>query len=267
MLDKKQQNKVEDRLIEIGIKHKQKQLREKSKLKAEENAKLKYHPQLEEKTKQIANKKHKHRLNEIPTSIPGINPEYVVYPRNKSADLFRNALKRNQYKNNSSINNNNNSYLNSDNKNELYSNQSFGNIQTEIISTISNNTKNNIKQMGKAVIFEAEKSVLKAQSYFGFNNDIYVACCGSSLTAYQVQLLLDNGAKEICIAYDRQFQEIGDKEFLHLKANLMKLYNKYKNYATISFIFDKEMITDYKASPIDEGKDKFLKLFKERIIL
>ena len=144
LANKKQQNKVEDRLIEIGIKHKQKQLREKSKLEAEENAKLKYHPQLEEKTKQIANKKHKHRLNEIPTSIPGINPEYVVYPRNKSADLFRNALKRNQYKNNSSINNNNNSYLNSDNKNELYSNQSFGNIQTEIISTISNNTKNNI---------------------------------------------------------------------------------------------------------------------------
>ena len=47
----------------------------------------------------------------------------------------------------------------------------------------------------------------------------------------------------------------------------MKLYNKYKNYVTISFIFDKEMITDYKNSPIDEGKDKFLKLFKERIIL
>jgi hypothetical protein len=27
------------------------------------------------------------------------------------------------------------------------------------------------------------------------------------------------------------------------------------------------MITGYKASPIDEGKDKFLKLFKERIVL
>lgn len=130
-----------------------------------------------------------------------------------------------------------------------------------------NNSKENIKRMGKVVIFEAEKSVLKAQSYFGFNNDIYVACCGSSLTAYQVQLLLDNGAKEICVAYDRQFQEIGDKEFLHLKANLMKLYNKYKNYATISFIFDKEMITDYKDSPIDLSPEIFLKLFKERIIL
>ena len=42
---------------------------------------------------------------------------------------------------------------------------------------------------------------------------------------------------------------------------------KYNNYVRISFIFDKKMITQYKASPIDEGPDKFLQLFKERIIL
>lgn len=80
-------------------------------------------------------------------------------------------------------------------------------------------------------------------------------------------MLLENGAEEIIIAFDRQFQEIGDKEFQHLKSNLLKLRNKYKNYATITFIFDKHMITNYKASPIDEGQDKFLKLFTERIIL
>ena len=40
-----------------------------------------------------------------------------------------------------------------------------------------------------------------------------------------------------------------------------------KNFVKITFIFDKNMLTEYKASPIDEGPDKFLKLFKERIIL
>jgi hypothetical protein len=35
----------------------------------------------------------------------------------------------------------------------------------------------------------------------------------------------------------------------------------------MSFIFDKNMITNYKASPIDEGDKKFLQLFKERIVL
>ena len=73
--------------------------------------------------------------------------------------------------------------------------------------------------------------------------------------------------EEIIIAFDRQFQEIGDKEFLHLKNNLLKIRAKYKNFLKISFIFDKKMITGYKDSPIDCGPEIFMKLFKERIIL
>lgn len=130
-----------------------------------------------------------------------------------------------------------------------------------------NNSRKNIQLMKKAIVFEAEKSCLKYQSYFGIENDISVACCGSSITAQQMQLLLDAGAQEIIIAFDRQFKEIGDDEFLKLKKSLLKIRDKYKNYVTISFIFDKKRITGYKASPIDEGKDKFLQLFKERIIL
>ena len=130
-----------------------------------------------------------------------------------------------------------------------------------------NLSKNNIKLMKKAIVFEGEKSTLLYKSYFGLENDISVACCGSSLSAYQVQLLMEAGAEEIIVAFDRQFQEIGDNEFKMLKANLTKLHNKYKNFVKISFIFDKNMITGYKSSPIDEGSDKFLKLFKERVVL
>ena len=80
-------------------------------------------------------------------------------------------------------------------------------------------------------------------------------------------MLLDAGAKEVIIAFDRQFQEIGDPEFKRLVKKLTALDQKYKNEVLISFIFDKNMITGYKASPIDEGKEKFLQLFKERIVL
>lgn len=128
-------------------------------------------------------------------------------------------------------------------------------------------SKDNIKTMGKAIVFESEKSVLMYASYFGWDNNISVACCGSSLSARQIQLLKDAGAKEIIIAFDRQFQEIGDKEFKHLTRNLTRINDKYKNDVNISFIFDKNMITGYKASPIDEGSEKFLTLFKERILL
>ena len=130
-----------------------------------------------------------------------------------------------------------------------------------------NNSQKAIGIMRKAIIFEGEKSCLLYKSYFGIKNDISVACCGSNLSIYQVHLLLEAGAQEIIIAFDRQFQDIGEKEFQHLKMNLLKIRTKYKNYATISFMFDKNKILRYKASPIDEGKDKFLALFQERIIL
>ena len=130
-----------------------------------------------------------------------------------------------------------------------------------------NNVQDNIKAVGKAIVFEAEKSCLLYKTYFGLENDISVACCGSSLSTFQMQMLLDAGAKEVIIAFDRQFQEIGDPEFKRLTKKLTALDQKYKNEVLVSFIFDKNMITGYKASPIDEGKDKFLKLFKERIVL
>lgn len=130
-----------------------------------------------------------------------------------------------------------------------------------------NDAKQAIKKLGKAVIFEGEKSVLKACSFFGLEQNIYVATCGSSLSDYQVQLLVEAGAKEICIAFDRQFQEIGDIEFKKLTKTLTQLNKKYKKLITISFIFDKEMITGYKDAPIDRGPNVFLQLFKERVIL
>ena len=130
-----------------------------------------------------------------------------------------------------------------------------------------NNSKDNIKLMKKAIVFEGEKSDLLYASYFGLENDISVACCGSSISPYQIQLLLDGGAEEIIIAFDRQFEEIGDDEFKRLKTNLIKLRNKYKRDAIISFIFDKNKLTGYKSSPIDCGPQIFLQLFKERIVL
>ena len=129
------------------------------------------------------------------------------------------------------------------------------------------NSKDNIKRVGKAIVFESEKSTLQYQSYFGFENDITVACCGSSVSTQQMKLLEQVGAKDIIIAFDRQFQKIGDEEFYHLKNNLLKIKAKYGNYFNISFIFDKNMLTNYKDSPTDEGPELFLKLYKERIII
>ena len=130
-----------------------------------------------------------------------------------------------------------------------------------------NCSKDNIKRMKKAIIFESEKSCILYKSYFGKENDISVACCGSNVSAYQIHMLIDAGAKEIIIAFDRDFKALGDDTHKRQIANFRKLYSKYKNYVNLSFINDKRMITGYKNSPIDCGPEKFLQLFKERVIL
>ena len=130
-----------------------------------------------------------------------------------------------------------------------------------------NNSQKNIKIIKKAIIFEGEKSCLLYQSYFGLDNDISVACCGSSVSSYQMNLLLELGVDEIIIAFDRQFEQIGDNEFERLTKKLTKMNDRYKTIVTLSFIFDKHLYTEYKDSPIDKGKDTFLKLFNERIFL
>ena len=130
-----------------------------------------------------------------------------------------------------------------------------------------NNSKENIKIMKKAIVYEGEKSPLLFASYFGVENDISVACCGSSLISYQVNLLLSLGVEEIIIAFDKQFKKIKDEEWQKWTNKLEKIYDKYGSIVKISFIFDKENLLEYKMSPIDNGPEVFLKLFKNRIYL
>ena len=130
-----------------------------------------------------------------------------------------------------------------------------------------NNTKDNIAISKMAIMFESEKSCLKYMTDFGIENDISVACCGSNISAYQVQLLLDCGAKEMVIAFDRQWQEKQTDEYKHYIKNLEKLNDRYKNDINISIIYDRNMLTGYKDAPIDDGKEIFLQLFKERVRL
>lgn len=127
--------------------------------------------------------------------------------------------------------------------------------------------KENIKQAKIAIVFESEKSVLKYMSYFGEDNNLAVACCGSNLSVQQFATLLELGIQELCIAFDRQFKEIDDEEFKKWTQHLTKLNEKYKKEVLVSFVFDKEKLTGYKDSPIDCGKQIFMELFKKRIYL
>ena len=130
-----------------------------------------------------------------------------------------------------------------------------------------NNSKEHIKDFGIAIVFESEKSPLLYQSYFGIENDISVAVCGFNILSYQMELLRTASAKEVVIAFDKQFQDIGDEEWKKLKDKYYKIHEKFGDDIQISYIFDFEGLLNYKDSPIDQGPEIFMKLFKERIII
>lgn len=130
-----------------------------------------------------------------------------------------------------------------------------------------NNSAKAIKQIKKAIIFESEKSCLLFATYFGLNNDISVACCGSNISSYQIQLLLSLGVQEIIIALDRQYKELNDEEHKAWTNKLYNLHKKYNKYVQLSYAFDKQHKLGYKDSPIDNGKDTFLELYNNRIFI
>lgn len=131
-----------------------------------------------------------------------------------------------------------------------------------------NYAKNNISKLGIAIVVESEKSVLQYMSYFGIENNICVATCGNSVSRYQFNLLKKCGAKEIVIGFDKDFRELGDDNFIKVVKHLQQTYNKFSAEVNISFLFDKEnKILPYKGSPTDVGKEKFLYLFKNRVVI
>ena len=127
-----------------------------------------------------------------------------------------------------------------------------------------NLTKDNIKNSGTVMVFEAEKSVLLYDTYFSDN--ISVAVCGSNFNKVQLDLLLKNTSpKEIVICFDKEYNMAGAPDGQKYFTKLWELCEKYGNYCHLSFIFDREQLLDIKDSPIDKGKEIFLKLLETRV--
>ena len=124
--------------------------------------------------------------------------------------------------------------------------------------------KENIKEQKKAIVFEGEKSVLKLDI---ISNSCAVACCGSNLSSFQVDLLLSLGVEEVVVAFDKEYLESGDSLFEKQVAALKSIHTKYHDRVRISFMFDKFNRLGYKESPIDRGLETFAFLYERRFSL
>lgn len=122
-------------------------------------------------------------------------------------------------------------------------------------------TWENIKRSGVCYIGEGEKFCLQNES---FNSDLLncsVASCGSNLNKYQIDLLMRYcKPKEIIICFDNEENE-GSKYF----EKLYQICLKYKVYCDMSFVYDRDNLTNYKDSPTDRGLDIYKKLLENRV--
>lgn len=129
-----------------------------------------------------------------------------------------------------------------------------------------NFNKEAIKRARHIVIAEGEKSVLLYDEFFGSENNISVAVCGSSFNKLQLQLLLKNfDLNEIIIAFDKEYNYYPSKESENYFNRLLKLCEKYSKYCNFSFLFDTKNLLREKESPFDRGKKVFENLLENRV--
>lgn len=114
-----------------------------------------------------------------------------------------------------------------------------------------NFAKENIRKLGFVVVFEAEKSVMLAETY-GINNSI--AIMTSSLNDPQFELLVRLGA-DIVFALDKDKDVTKDKNAQRLK-----------RYVKVSYLEDTKGLLGEKDSPIDKGRDVFIEMYRNRRI-
>lgn len=126
--------------------------------------------------------------------------------------------------------------------------------------------KKNIMRSKKAIVFEAEKSVMQLDTFYDGESPA-VALYGSNMSDYQAELLRQLGIEEIIVALDKEYQDKRSYQ-TYLKV-LVKKFKKFQPFFTVSFILDdfNSSLLDYKDSPSDHGKETFEKLLRRRIIL
>lgn len=116
-----------------------------------------------------------------------------------------------------------------------------------------------IKEKKKCIIFEGEKSVLKADTFYNGKCPC-VATFGSAIKSEQLKILQNLGVEEITIAYD--YDNDDSKEKILKKAQGVKIrWPELKVYYMCSGYED---VLEPHDAPIDKGKKVFNDLYKKR---
>lgn len=125
--------------------------------------------------------------------------------------------------------------------------------------------KEAIRESGKAIIFEGAKSVMLAHAY-GYP----FAVASHTFGAHEnhISMLIQAGAKEIVLAFDKQYQKPEGREWDTYEKRTQGLADRVGRFVKVSRICDRDgAFLGYKDAPIDNGKAAFETLFASREVL
>lgn len=119
-----------------------------------------------------------------------------------------------------------------------------------------------IEKCRQVLLFESEKSVLKADSWDVHNA---LAVFGSNVSKRHIEMLLELGVNDVVLCMDSDYRQVGDDDFQFFVAKMRKLAGKLRGYFNVSIIYNNQGYDGYKYSPVDFDRWQFDKLYESRV--
>lgn len=124
--------------------------------------------------------------------------------------------------------------------------------------------KSAIEKCRQVLLFESEKSILKADSW---NIHNALAVFGSNISKRHIEMLLELGVNDVVLCMDSDYRQVGDDDFKFFVAKMRKLAGKLRGYFNVSIIYNNRGYEGYKYSPVDFTYDQFMTLYERRVRL
>lgn len=122
-----------------------------------------------------------------------------------------------------------------------------------------------IRKRKEVWLVEAEKSVLKAETWFGDDN-ITLGLYGLNLSPQKVNTLISAGVNVAVIMIDSDFHTMNEdnEEYEIFEKNVEKLAQQLKPYMKVYVCYNNQGFDGYKYSPFDFTREQFDILYKNK---
>lgn len=121
-----------------------------------------------------------------------------------------------------------------------------------------------IEKCRQVLLFESEKSILKADSW---NIHNALAVFGSNISKRHIEMLLELGVNDVVLCFDSDYRQVGDDDFKFFVTKMKKLASKLRSYFSISIVYNNQGYNAYKCNIMDLPYDKAMKLYESRAII